>query len=305
MKNSSDRIMKLLFTGANGFLGRNVIPILMTSGLEVSALSRTASDYNTDLSKEIPSITEKYDIVFHAAGKAHSIPETPEEEKIFYDVNFEGTKNLCSALSTNIPRIFIFVSTVAVYGLEAGDNIDETFPLKGETPYAKSKILAEKFLQKWCEENKVKLFILRPSLIAGPNPPGNLGYMINAIKKGHYVNIAGGKAKKSILWVEDFARIIELSLNKDGGIYNVCDNTNPNFFSISNKISNLLGKKSPTNIPKYLAQILAFAGDFLGNKAPINSTKLSKITNSLSFSNEKIKKELGWNPSNVISKFRL
>jgi len=74
-----------------------------------------------------------------------------------------------------VPESFIFVSTVAVYGCETGEDIDENHPLKGNTPYALSKIQAEKFLTEWCHTNNVKLGIIRPSLIAGPNPPGNLG----------------------------------------------------------------------------------------------------------------------------------
>ncbi len=50
---------------------------------------------------------------------------------------------------------------------------------------------------------------------------------------------------------------------------------------------------------------MALVGDLLGNKAPINSLKLRKITDSLTFSNEKIKRELNYNPSNVIEKFQL
>ena len=87
--------------------------------------------------------------VIHLAGKAHIVPRTNEEIKTFYDVNYQGTVNLCKSLElVGIPKSFIFVSTVAVYGCEEGENIDETHPLNGTTPYAKSKIMAEKFLQK-------------------------------------------------------------------------------------------------------------------------------------------------------------
>ncbi|WP_027379816.1 NAD-dependent epimerase/dehydratase family protein [Chryseobacterium daeguense] len=297
--------MKILFTGANGFLGKNVIPLLQKENFEVKTFGTHHADYVFDISNEFPLFEEKFDIIFHAAGKAHSVPKTEEEEKKFFNVNFEGTKNLCSALEKNSPQIFIFISTVAVYGRDYGENITEQFPLEGDTSYAKSKIMAEEFLQEWCNRNSVKLFILRPSLIAGPNPPGNLGDMIKAVKNGKYFNIAGGKAKKSVFWVEDFAEIVALSVLGKGGIYNVCDNNNPDFKEISEKISQILQKKSPASIPLFAAKVLAKIGDLMGNKAPINSLRLKKMTDSLTFSNSKIKEELGFSPSNVIEKFQL
>lgn len=294
--------MKILFTGANGFLGRNVIPRLKEKSFQVKTFGTGNADYSYNISNEIPPLEEKFDIVFHAAGKAHCIPKNRDEEKKFYDVNFEGTKNLCRALENNLPQIFIFISTVAVYGTESGENISEEFPLAGHTPYAKSKIMAEQFLEGWCKKNKIRLFIFRPPLIAGPNPPGNLGDMIMAIKTGRYFNIAGGKAAKSMIWVEDFAELTMLSITHPGGIYNVCDNSNPSFKEISEKFSIVLSKKSPKNIPFFLAKLMALAGDILGSKAPINSQKLIKITKALTFSNEKIKKELGFVPTNVMKK---
>ena len=245
-------------------------------------------------------------MVFHAAGKAHSIPKNLDEEKIFFDINENGTKNLCLALEKNkLPDTFIFISTVAVYGLEVGENIDENYPLNGKTPYAKSKINAEFYLKEWCEKNKVKLIILRPSLISGQNPPGNLGEMINGIKSGKYLNIGKGDAKKSIFYVRDFAYIINNVHRINAGIYNVCDSHHPNFLELSEKISILLVKSKPISIPFFVARGLAFIGDFLGSKAPINTLKLSKITKSLTFSNEKIKKELHWEPSDVLNNFKL
>ncbi|MCT2564643.1 NAD-dependent epimerase/dehydratase family protein [Chryseobacterium herbae] len=297
--------MKVLFTGANGFLGRNVIPLLKEKNLQIKTFGTSNADYVFNIANTIVPFDEKFDIVFHAAGKAHSIPQNQEEEKLFYTVNFDGTKNLCNALEKNLPDYFIFISTVAVYGRDFGENINENTALDGHTPYAKSKIMAEEFLTGWCKKNNVKLFILRPSLIAGPNPPGNLGDMINAVRNGKYFNIAGGTAQKSIFWVEDFAEITTRIIGRDGGVYNVCDNANPSFKEISDTISTILNKKSPASIPYFVAKSLARVGDLLGNKAPINSLRLRKITDSLTFSNEKIKRELDFNPSNVMEKFQL
>lgn len=297
--------MKLLLTGGTGFLGSNIVPELKEK-YDVTLCGITNNDdIHVNLAKETPLLSERYDIVFHAAGKAHVIPRTPEEIQSFYDINLQGTKNLCAALEkSGLPKSFIFVSTVAVYGCEEGENIDENHPLNGTTPYALSKIKAEQFLIKWCKKNNVILGIIRPSLIAGPNPPGNLGAMISGIKSGKYLSIGGGKARKSILMVNDIPVLIDL-LSKRGGIYNVCDDSHPSFRELEKSISSQLGGKKVINIPYWFANLCAKVGDLLGNKAPINSLKLSKITKSLTFSNKKAKVELGWQPTDVIETFKI
>lgn len=297
--------MKLLFTGASGFLGNHIYPLLKEK-YSISTIGLTSTDnYSVNLAMEIPNLTEKYDIVLHAAGKAHSTPKTEEEKQTFFKVNLQGTKNLCAALEkSGIPKTFIFVSTVAVYGCDYGESIAEDHPLNGVTPYALSKIQAERFLQDWCSKHCVTLGIIRPSLIAGPNPPGNLGSMIAGIKSGRYLSIAGGEARKSVLMVEDIANLIPLLAEK-GGIYNVCDTYQPTFRELEHVISNQLGKSMPFSIPYWLAKSMAVIGDCLGSKAPINSLKLDKITKSLTFSNEKAVRELGWKPTNVLENFKI
>lgn len=297
--------MKLLFTGASGFLGNNVRPLLEAM-CEVTTVGLSPQDdYTVNMAQEIPELHERYEIVLHAAGKAHVVPKTEAERKAFFDVNLQGTKNLCAALERRgVPRAFIFISTVAVYGCEYGEEITEEHPLDGTTPYAMSKRLAEEFLQKWCYEHNVVLGVIRPSLIAGYNPPGNLGAMIRGIRNGRYLSIAGSRARKSVLMVQDIARLVPL-LAKRGGIYNVCDSYHPSFRELEEVICKQLNRKTPFSIPYWVAKCMALVGDCLGRKAPINSLKLDKIAKSLTFSNEKAIRELGWKPTNVLENFKI
>ncbi|MFZ4582813.1 MAG: NAD-dependent epimerase/dehydratase family protein, partial [Paludibacter sp.] len=250
---------------------------------------------------ELPNV----DVVLHLAGKAHSVPKTAQEEQVFYDVNLGLTKKLCESLEVSgLPKSFVFISTVAVYGLESGENISEDTAMNGNTPYALSKIHAEQFLTDWCKRNNVILTILRPSLIAGPNPPGNLGAMINGIKSGKYLNIGGGNARKSVLMVQDIARLI-LLVADNGGVYNICDSNHPSFSELETLICKQLNKKGVLSVPYIVAKGLALVGDMLGRKSPINSDKLDKITKSLTFSNAKALKTLGWKPLDVIENFKI
>lgn len=295
----------LLFTGASGFLGNQIRPIFEEK-YSVKTIGLTAKDnYNLNLAIDVPHLSEQFDIVLHAAGKAHTVPKTEAESQVFYDVNLQGTKNLCEALEKcGVPKSFVFISSVAVYGLDYGVEITEDTRLNGTTPYALSKIQAEQFLTEWCSKYNVILSIIRPSLIAGPKPPGNLGAMIHGIKTGKYFSIGEGNARKSVLMVQDIAKLVPLLAEKSG-IYNVCDTEQPTFRELEKLIAMQLGKSLPLSIPYKLARFFARLGDIFGDKSPINSNKLDKITKSLTFSNEKARKELCWEPINVLKNFKI
>lgn len=296
---------ELLFTGASGFLGYNIRPILEKSFVVHTIGLTDDDDIKINMAKEVPPINIQYDIVLHAAGKAHMVPKTEAEKQVFFDVNYQGTVNLCRALEkAGVPKSMVFISTVAVYGCEFGELITEEHPLNGDSPYAKSKIKAEEYLIGWCKEHSVVLSILRPSLLAGKKAMGNLGAMVEGIRRGLYLNIAGGKVRKSILMAEDIAHLVPLVAEK-GGVYNVCDDYQPTFGELSITVAKQLGKHKPLSIPYWLAWCMAKVGDFLGSKAPINSTKLDKMTKSLTFSNEKAKRELGWQPMDVLSNYKI
>lgn len=295
--------MKVLITGASGFLGSEIVSLLTDH--EVTTLSRSGADIIADLSAEVPNL-KSVDLVVHAAGKAHMVPKTSEEKESFYKINVQGTRNLLKALQNcdTLPSAFVFISSVAVYGKDAGNLISEDSLLAATDPYGKSKIQAEEEIAEWCKTNNVIYTVLRLPLIAGANPPGNLKAMVNGIKKGYYFNVAGGCAKKSIVLASDVAKIIPLAAQK-GGVYNLTDGYHPSFKELSGLIASQLNKSMPLNLPLWLAVAMARAGDVLGNKAPINTSKLRKITSDLTFDDNRAKAILGWKPEAVLEKFKI
>jgi nucleoside-diphosphate-sugar epimerase len=293
-------INSTLLTGANGFLGKYIYLELSKFG-SVDTLGRSGATWNIDLSTSEPPLDKEYQLVVHSAGKAHSVPKTEAEKQVFYDVNLKGTENLLKALdlASRKPHSFVFISTVAVYGLESGLNIREDQPLNASDPYGKSKILAEELVAAWCNENNVICSILRLPLIAGENAPGNLKAMIKSIASGYYFNIAGGHARKSIVLAQDVAEII-MHVAEVGGLYNLTDGYHPSFAELSAAIAAQLNKKAPSlNMPIFVAKLLGKLGDILGERAPVNSAKIQKITSDLTFNDDKARRLLNWKPQAV------
>ena len=295
--------MITLLTGSSGFFGSEYLALLGND--DVITLGRNNATITADLSIEVPEI-DTVDLVIHAAGKAHTVPRTHQEKEEFYNVNVEGTRNLLLGLENarSLPKSFVFISSVAVYGLETGNLIDENTSLLAVDPYGHSKIQAEKLVTDWCDKNNITCTILRLPLLAGKNPPGNLKSMIKGITVGYYFNIAGGKAKKSMVMARDVAKIIP-KVAGIGGIYNLTDRHHPSFFELSALMATQLGKKAPLNIPKWMAVLLAKAGDIVGKKAPINSNKLSKIISDLTFDDSKAQVKIGWSPSYVLRELEI
>lgn len=296
--------MKMLLTGSNGFLGLHIFKAL-NSFLNITSLSRANSEIACDLVKNPPQLTN-FDIVIHAAGKAHSVPKTSLEKQAFFEVNFKGTQNLLQGLeeSKSLPKAFIFISSVAVYGRENGINISEDAPLLAKDPYGLSKIQAEQLVIEWCKRNNVICTILRLPLLVGANPPGNLDAIIKGIKMGYYFNIAGGRVQKSMVLASDVAQCI-LKVSEIGGIYNLTDGYHPTFNELSRTISLQLGRKFVPDMPLFFAKILAKIGDLIGDKFPVNSDKLSKIMAPLTFDDTKAREAFGWSPSPVLEEFKL
>lgn len=290
--------MKILLTGASGFLGKAILNKL-TDYCEVVTVGKSqSSQIIFDLVGQSQSPTNLIvsDLIVHAAGKAHLEPQNESDKSEFEKVNVDGTINFLHALDhvPQLPQCFVFISTVAVYGLHAGENVAETAPLNGSTPYAKSKIAAERVVTDWCNRHQINCVILRLPLVVGKDAPGNLGKLRTAIKKGFYVRIKGNLARKSIVSAEDVANIIPSLVDKHG-TFNLTDGCHPLFSQIEEAISRETGRPIRFSLPVYLLHILARVGDCISG-FPLNSAHLQKMTSTLTFSDTKARTELGWNP---------
>ncbi len=289
--------MAVLLTGASGFFGNYLKRALADQDLTTLGLS--GCDYNVDLSCSMPEFRNSFTKVVHSAGLAHlSLKSKPTEQR-FFDVNVTGTSNLLKGLEKlpRLPDFFIFISTVAIYGVEKGAGIDETVPLTGNSPYALSKAKAETDVENWGARNNVRILILRLPLIVGKNPPGSLGAMIKSIKKGYYFRIGDGSARRSMVLAEDVAGFIA-SFKGPSGTFNLTDGCHPTIKELDEAIASRLNRRVK-KIPASLVKLAARTGDFLPF-LPINSIKFKKLTLSLTFSDAKARREIGWQSRPVV-----
>ncbi|MBO4491389.1 MAG: NAD-dependent epimerase/dehydratase family protein [Lentisphaeria bacterium] len=305
--------MKLFLTGYPGFLASSIKTWFEEQGWQVdtlgllafpSGIKQTGKHIQCNLAAEIPDLLEeRYDLVIHAAGKAHIVPKTDAEKKSFYDVNVTGTRNVLTALQKSPPKAIVFISSVAVYGVEKGENIREDAPLLAKTPYGESKIMAEKLLLEFPFSSNVIRGIVRLPLIAGKDAPGNLGSMIKAIRKGYYFNVAGGKAKRSVVLKEDIAPFL-LALGCRGGVYNFTDGRGLTYDELYRAIRKQIDCPRRPDLPYWIAWCLAFAGETLSlllhRSMPFDFYRLSKLTESLTFDGSKAEKEVDFVPHQVL-----
>lgn len=295
----------ILLTGGNGFLGQEIVNYLKEQKTSFKSIGRSIlNNIQCDLSLQIPNFPPVNKVI-HAAGKAHIVPKTEAEKMDFFKVNVQGTRNLLDALEDNSAlHTFVFISTVAVYGVIEGLQIDEDYPLMAEDPYGKSKIEAERIIAEWCLKRDIRFYILRLPLIAGANAPGNLGAMVKAIKSNRYLKIGKASAKKSMVLATDIASLIS-KIDGPSGCYNLTDGYDPSFEELENRIASHFNKKKPFKVPMLLAKCIAIFGDVVGPKFPINSNKLKKITSTLTFNDSKARANLNWQSSEVLKKWSI
>jgi len=275
--------MKILVTGATGFVGSNLIKYLSEKGYQTICLNRL------DLIN--PSIEQftGIQVVIHLAGKAHDLKNVSSSDE-YYDVNVKLTKKLYSLFLTSKATKFIFISSVkAAADTIEGVLTEEYFP-NPQTHYGKSKLEAENYLNSQSLPECKRLYILRPCMIHGPGNKGNLNLLYRVVKYKIPYPFASFMNLRSFTSIRNFCFIIHQLLlkNIESGVYNVADDrpiATIDVFSILSSTMNV--KPKLWSIPKNIIYKLARVGDIL--KLPFNSERLQKLTESYVVSNLKLK----------------
>ena len=194
-----------------------------------------------------------------------------------YQVNREGTRRLLEAIDRGgePPETFLLISTVAVYGVNEGVLLDEgTERPAAKVPYGESKRQAEDMLLEWASRRGVRSTVIRLPLVVGAGAPGNLRSMVEAIRRGRYRDIGGGRARRSMVMADDAAAILPRAAAA-GGIFHLTDGVHPAFVDLSAALAGTLRRGRVGNLPLWTARIAASAGDVVGRVTgrvmPINS----------------------------------
>lgn len=276
--------MKIVITGASGFVGRNLSKYLKDNNCYSLELS---------LRDDWEFITNS-DAIIHLAGKAHDIAKT-SADKEYFKINTELTQKLFDQFLNSDVSDFIYFSSVKASADTIDGILDENHKSDPKTPYGKSKLLAEQYLLSQELPVGKRLFIIRPCMIHGPGNRGNLNLLYKIVEKGFPWPLASFNNQRSFLSINNLNfLILEILKNRsiESGIYNFSDDNPLSTNKLIEVISSSLGKKAKfLFINKSLMESIAKLGDKL--QLPLNSERLKKLTENYVVSNKKIKGVLG------------
>ena len=267
--------MKYLITGGNGFIGSFLKTNLSSTDNVVKTIGRALNnDYQIDLTTGFCEIKEDFDIIIHSASIVHdsSHANSFNQELILKDL--EITINLIKTIKNISYKKLIFLSSVSVYGVESGKNIEIIQNLSPSAGYGLSKVISEKLLMESILPEK--LLILRLPLVNGPNPKGNIKRVINAIESGKMILFKGNNAKKSILELDDLYLFITEKSLKFSGIHQL-----KSYDIKFNDFIRGLSGKGIHYLPLILLKFMIYCSRILRLKALRNT--LTKISMDLTF----------------------
>jgi len=287
--------VKVLITGIHGFVGSNLVSAFKEFhtlyGLDIVSPQKEGvlHTFSWDEIERIPQV----DLVLHLAGKAHDM-KSQTDAQCFFDINTRLTQRIFDWFLISEAKKFIFFSSVkAVADCLNGLVLTEDFVPDPKGPYGKSKLEAEKYINQHLQSNKV-VYILRPCMIHGRGNKGNLNLLIKLQQTGFPWPLGAYNNKRSFTSMGNLIFILEQLFLKDieTGIYNVADDEPISTNDIICLISNSLNKNIKIwNIAPNLIHFFAKIGDKL--KLPLNSDRLTKLTESYVVSNMKMKNALG------------
>jgi nucleoside-diphosphate-sugar epimerase len=282
--------MRVLVTGATGFVGRATCSELRDRGHRVTALVRRPGSEPAgtegvagDIGAADPEALNRAvaqaepDCLIHLAAEIASQRNAAKIQA----TNVDGTRRLVeAAAATGKPKV-VFCSTV-VTGEANGELLEPDKPLPVETPYGRSKQEGERIVR----ESGLPHAIVRPSHVYGPGGWYAEEFVARLRQPGRFAVIGKGDNWWDVVRVEDVASALVDAAEKapDGGVYHAVDDEPIRFYDFIALTAKALGVGPPRRVPAALARLVG------GRHA------VTAVTRSARSSNARLKEELGWVP---------
>jgi UDP-glucose 4-epimerase len=263
----------VLVTGATGFVGRFLLPVLEREGWAVRAAVRRPSGlHNEVLVDSIGAETDwqaalvGVDAIVHLAARVHH-PNDREAEKLYRDLNVDGTLQLARCAIAAGVQQFVFASTALVYGRnnDGRTPFNEKDELMPQTPYSRSKVEAEVGLRSLAQDQAMGVTIVRPPLVYGQGAKGNFALLVRAAKLGVPLPFGAIRNRRAFVSVQNLVSFIAARLSAARGTFDtflVADEeqvSTPEFFT---RLAKAAGRKAhlfPVPEP-LLGALLALSG---------------------------------------------
>jgi UDP-glucose 4-epimerase len=250
-----DGRLVVLLTGANGFVGRNVAPVLMANGMIVrQAMRKLSPDANTVIIDAIGPQTKweealrGVDAVVHLAARVHH-PREEHATEIYRSINTDGTLHLARCAAKAGVRQFIYLSTILVNGSSTDDRppFREDDRLMPRGVYGLSKAAAEAGLEAMVKDTDMNITVVRPPLIYGRGALGNFRLLVKAVERGIPLPFGSIHNRRAFLGVGNLASFIVHRLTHQQGkfdIFLVADDEQVATPEFVRRIAKALGRKS-------------------------------------------------------------
>lgn len=304
--------MNIFMTGATGFIGKTIVKRLLSEGHTVTALL-LPDDSDAGLEEvriargdiTIPDTLlnkmNAHDAVIHLAG---SVGYGLKMETCL-KINRDGTFNVArEAIHSGIRR-FIHFSSVSVYGRVPDVSIAEDFPLKkiGD-PYGDTKIDAENILNRYVQQDKLDLTVVRPTVIYGPGDDKFLPKLMENLRSGKARIIGSGENSVDLIHISDVAEFVTLLLKDErsiGKVYNLTNPDNPTWKEMLEEIASVMGVRVPEKHLPYcvafmLAGMMELVSYFTGRPPRLTRYAVRVIGRQYQYVTDRMQNELGFKP---------
>lgn len=221
--------MKLIMTGASGYIGQALLQRARDQGHTVAVYARQPASGPPGVTvlpfgAPIPDGFHRADALINLAGRAHTT-HTGDTHDAFDEANHQLPIRLAEQARQAGVRRFVHVSSIGVHGNYRDEPVTETTPLAPDTPYTHSKVRGEQALQALYAATPQALAIVRPPMVYGPACPGNFTRLRKLLQTGVPLPFGAASACRSFVFVENLADfLLRCAAHPEGhGIYVAAD----------------------------------------------------------------------------------